>query len=137
MFDAHLWKGKTCFVVQCFKLLYSDSLSIFRIFLPIHSSVECRNLSHQLIYNSSQRHCFNNSSGNVSIPQLHCCMIYFLLSFDFCRTFRAHTPQLSFELFLLEQMPMTIQLENSQNQVNCFHLTLACSMVLNTLIHSS
>ncbi len=33
-------------------------------------------------------------------------MIYFLLSFDFYWTFRAHTPQLSFDNFLLDQMPM-------------------------------
>ena len=47
-------------------------------------------------------------------------MLHFLLSFDFCWTFGAiHTPQLSLELFLVDQMPMkTIQLENSQAQVN-------------------
>ncbi len=99
VFNCHPWKGKICFVVQCFGLLYSNSLSNFRIFLPIYSSVGCRNLSHQLIENFSQCNCFNNSSGNVSIQQLHCCMIYFLLSFDFCCTFRDHIPQLSLELF--------------------------------------
>ncbi len=58
---------------RCFRLLFSDSLSIFRIFLPIHSSVGYRNpsLSHQLIENSSRRIRFNNSSGNIRIQQLH------------------------------------------------------------------
>ncbi len=98
-----------------------------------------RNMSHQLIKNSSQCSHFNNSSGNVSILQLHCCMSYFLLSFDFCCTFRAHIPQLGLELFLLDQMQMKIiQLENSQAQANCFHLTISCSpMVLDTLIRLS
>jgi hypothetical protein len=139
MLNCHPGKSKIRFAVQCFGLLYSNSLSIFSIFLPIHSSVACRNMSHQLIENSSQYNHFNNSSGNVSILQLHCCMSYFLLSFDFCCTFRAHIPQLGLELFLLDQMQMKIiQLENSHAQANCFHLTISCSpMVLNTLIRLS
>ncbi len=117
--NCHPWKGKICFAVQYFGVLYSKSLSILSIFLPIHSSVGCQNLSHQLIENSSQCNQFNNSSG--SILQLNCCMIYFILSFDLCYNFRAHIPQLSLELYLLDQMPIkTIQLENSHAQSNCF-----------------
>jgi hypothetical protein len=56
-------------------------------------------LLHPLIENSSEHNHFNNSSGNVSIPEPHCRMIYVLLSFDFCWTFHAHTPQLSLEVF--------------------------------------
>ena len=41
---SHLWKGRTCFAFQCFGLFYSDWLSTFRIFLPIHLSIGCSNL---------------------------------------------------------------------------------------------
>ena len=41
---SHLWKGRTCFAFQCFGLFYSDWLSTFRIFLPIHLSIGCGNL---------------------------------------------------------------------------------------------
>ena len=41
---SHLWKGRTCFASQCFRLFYSDWLSTFRIFLPIHLSIGCSNL---------------------------------------------------------------------------------------------
>ena len=40
----HLWKGRTCFAFQCSGLFYSDWLSTFRIFLPIHLSIGCSNL---------------------------------------------------------------------------------------------
>ncbi len=36
VFNCRPWKGKTCFAVQCFGLVYSNSLSIFRIFLIIY-----------------------------------------------------------------------------------------------------
>jgi hypothetical protein len=135
---SHPWKGKICFAVQCFGLLYSNSLSIFKIFLPIHSSVGCRNLLHQLIENSSQYNHFNNSLVNVSIPQLHCCMIYFLLSLDFCCIFRAHIPQLSLGLFSIGPDADENNSIGECSQVNCFHLTMSFSpMVLNTPIHFS
>ncbi len=72
---------------QTFRFVLQSNVSIFRMFLPIHSSVACCTLSHQLIKNSSQRNYCNNSSGNVGIPQLHCHWIYFLLSFDFLLDF--------------------------------------------------
>ena len=92
--DSLPWKGMTRFAFQCFWLLFSDWLSIFRIFLPIRSSFWCRNQSSQLIKNSTQREHLNNSSGNVSILQLHCRMIYFNVWFDFYWIFQAHKPQL-------------------------------------------
>ncbi len=36
-------------------------------------------LSHQLIKSPSQHKSFNDSTGDVTILQLHCCMIYFLI----------------------------------------------------------
>jgi hypothetical protein len=65
----------TRFAFQCFWLLVSDWLSIFRIFLPIRSSFWFCNQSSQLIKNSTQCEHLNNSLGNVSILQLHCRMI--------------------------------------------------------------
>ena len=65
----------TRFAFQCFWLLFSDWLSIFRIFLPIRSSFWFCNQSSQLIKNSTQCEHLNNSLGNVSILQLHCRMI--------------------------------------------------------------
>ncbi len=45
---SHPWKGRTSFAVQCFRLSYSDWLSISRLFLPIHNSVGRRNMLHQV-----------------------------------------------------------------------------------------
>ena len=73
---SHLWKGRTCFAFQCFGLFYSDWLSTFRIFLPIHLSIGCSNLYHQLIENSSQHNDFANWPVNVSMLQLFCRTIY-------------------------------------------------------------
>ena len=44
---SHLWKGRTCFAFQCFGLFYSNRLSTFKIFLPIHLSIGCSNQSNE------------------------------------------------------------------------------------------
>ncbi len=45
---SHPWKGRASFAIQCFRLSFSDWLSISGIFLPIHNSVGRRNMSHQV-----------------------------------------------------------------------------------------
>ncbi len=42
---SHLWKGRTLFAFQCLGLFYSDWLSAFRIFLPIHYQLDVANCS--------------------------------------------------------------------------------------------
>jgi hypothetical protein len=55
-------------------------LLISRTFLQIHFSVGHSNLSHQLIADSITA---TTRQQNVSMLQIHCCMIYSFLSFDF------------------------------------------------------
>ena len=78
--DSLPWKGMARFAFQCFWLLFSDWLLIFRIFLPIHSSFWFCNQSSQLIKNSTQCEHLNNSLGNVSILQLHCRTIIIMIT---------------------------------------------------------
>jgi hypothetical protein len=75
---------------------YCQTIFNSRIFLLIYSSVGYRNLSHQVIEDSSQHNHFNNSYGTVSIPQILCCINCISLSFEFYWNFRAHTCHLSF-----------------------------------------
>ena len=41
---SHSWNGRTPFAVQCFRLSYSDWLSVSRIVLPLHKSFGRRNM---------------------------------------------------------------------------------------------
>ena len=41
---SHSWDGRTHFAVQCFRLSYSDWLSVSRIVLPLHKSLGRRNM---------------------------------------------------------------------------------------------
>ncbi len=59
-----------------------------------------RNLSHQVIEDSSQQNHFNNSYGTVRTPQILCCINCISVSFEFYWNFRAHTSHLHFELVL-------------------------------------
>ena len=90
------WIGRTYITVQWSMLQYSDWIFNSRIFLLIYSSVGYRNLSHQVIEDSSQHNHFNNLYGTVSMPQILCCINCISLSFEFYWNFRAHTCHLSF-----------------------------------------
>ena len=41
---SHSWNSRTPFAVQCFRLSYSDWLSVSRIVLPLHKSLGRRNM---------------------------------------------------------------------------------------------
>ena len=90
------WIGRTYITVQWSMMQYSDRIFNSRIFLLIYSSVGYRNLSHQVIEDSSQHNHFNNLYGTVSMPQILCCINCISLSFEFYWNFRAHTCHLSF-----------------------------------------
>ncbi len=87
---SHPWKGRTCFAIQCFRLLCSDWLSIFRIFLRIHSSVDVAICSinwsripvNTITSTTRQKlHAYNNSIVVSFISSSHSICIGFLCSY--------------------------------------------------------
>ena len=71
------WIGRTYITVQWSMLQYSDWIFNSRIFLLIYSSVGYRNLSHQVIEDSSQHNHFNNSYGAVVYHKFFAVLIVF------------------------------------------------------------